>query len=67
MLKFIWSVSTNPVFDGDKCKCVYTVYRNRFTDQPDHSGNREYRGGVFETEAEAQAYADRLNAEEQSK
>ena len=55
-----WRVSHNYVPGvGD----FWEVYRLKSMCAVDHSGNREYRGGPFNTEADAKAYADKLNAE----
>ena len=59
-MKGEWKVSQNYIG-----KIVWQVYRSRNVGALDHAGNREYADGVFSTEAEAQAYADYLNAEEQ--
>ena len=53
-----WRVSSNG-WGEDK---TYHVYRRIDVNATDHSGNRENRGGVFDSKAEAQAYADKLNA-----
>ena len=53
-----WRVSSNG-WGEDK---TYQVYRRIDVNATDHSGNRENRGGVFDSKAEAQAYADKLNA-----
>lgn len=45
-------------------KPIYQVYRLRDKSKIDHSGNREYQGGLFYDEAAAQEFADKLNAEE---
>ena len=61
-----WRVSSNG-WGEDK---TYQVYRRIDVNATDHSfmirllGNRENRGGVFDSKAEAQAYADKLNAGE---
>lgn len=54
-----WRVATNYAC-GEK---HYQVYRFRHPGETDHTGNREWRGGL-ETEEEAQALADELNAAE---
>lgn len=56
----IWKTTTNFIA-GRK---YYGVYRIRDIDQPDHSGNRESRGGWYETKDEAEDLARRLNTEE---
>ena len=56
-----WQVSSNHVVGVG---IFYQVYRLRSVCAVDHAGNREYRGGLFDTEAEAQLYADQLNREE---
>lgn len=52
-----WRVATNHVC-GEK---HYQVYRFRHPGETDHTGNRECRGGIYKTKAEAQAFADELN------
>ena len=52
-----WRVATNHVC-GEK---HFQVYRFRRPGQTDHAGNREWRGGIFATEEEAQKFADVLN------
>ena len=53
-----WRVSHNYVPGvGD----FWQVYRLKSMCAVDHAGNREYRGGPFDTEAKAQRYADELN------
>ncbi|MCM1168051.1 MAG: hypothetical protein NC401_18870 [Ruminococcus sp.] len=60
MSKSKWQVSSQ--FIGEKK--IFTVYRLRDTSEVDHSGNREYEGGCYDSEAEAQSVADKLNKEE---
>lgn len=55
-----WRVSSNPIAG----KIFYGVYRIRDINEVDHSGNRETRGGWYETRAEAEKLAATLNAEE---
>lgn len=55
-----WSVDTIYWWG---CKKNYGVYRLINPDEPDHAGNRVVWGGL-ETEEEAQALADELNAAE---
>lgn len=55
-----WKVTANPIAG----KMFYGVYRIRDIEAPDHSGNRETRGGWYETQEEAEALARRLNTEE---
>ena len=43
---------------------VYQVYRIKDMKKVDHSGNREYKGGLMEDEFKAMALANKLNAEE---
>ena len=43
---------------------IWQVYRLRDIDAVDHSGNREFAEGIFETREEAAELAERLNAEE---
>lgn len=54
-----WRVSANPVAG----KMFYGVYRIRDIDEIDHSGNRETRGGLYETRQEAEKLAATLNEE----
>lgn len=44
-------------------KKVYQVYRIKDMRVVDHSGNREYAGGLLHDEREAMAHAEKLNAE----
>ena len=39
----------------------WQVYRLKSVCAPDHGGNREFKGGLFDSEADAQKYADLLN------
>lgn len=55
-----WMVSANPIAG----RMFYGVYRLRDVNKVDHSGNRETRGGWYETKAEAEKLAATLNAEE---
>ena len=48
-------------------KKVYQVYRIKDMRAVDHSGNREYAGGLLHDEREAAALADKLNAEAKEK
>ena len=43
---------------------IYRVYRNIDTSEPDHSGNREYREGLFHTIEEAEEAAEYWNSKE---
>ena len=47
-------------------KKVYQVYRIKDMRVVDHSGNREYAGGLLHDEHEAMALAEKLNKEEAS-
>lgn len=58
-MKSEWRVLKNPVGD----KYLYQVYRIRNPKEPMHSGNIE-TNGMFETEREAEAWAEVLNDEE---
>ena len=55
-----WRVSSN-LIAGRK---LYGVYRIRDINEPDHSGNRESRGELYEAREEAEVLAERLNEEE---
>lgn len=55
-----WSVISQ-IIDGEK---IFRVYRLLNVNGIDHSGNREYRGGLFSDETAAQEFADELNREE---
>lgn len=52
-----WKVLSNPI-GGEY---VYQVYRIRNPKEPMHSGNIQTRGPVFDSQEEAQAYADAIN------
>lgn len=56
-----WQVSVNPIGIG---QYVYQVYRRLNKCAVDHSGDREYRAEIFDSEKDAQALADKLNKEE---
>ncbi len=55
-----WMISTNQI----GAKKFYQVYRIRDVNEVDHSGNRETRGGLYESRRDAEALARRLNTEE---
>lgn len=59
-MKSEWKISSQ-YLGGRK---VYQVYRIKDMRIVDHSGNREYAGGLTDDEAEAMALAERLNKEE---
>ena len=44
-------------------KKYYQVYRIKDMKKVDHSGNREYKGGLMENEYTAMALAKKLNVE----
>ena len=54
-----WRVSSNPVAG----KMFYQVYRIRDVERIDHSGNRETRGGLYESRQDAEKLAALLNSE----
>lgn len=58
-MKSEWRVQVNYCC-GD---IYYQVYRIRDVTKTDHSGNREHKGGLFDSESEAQKFADKLNEE----
>ena len=58
-----WKVSSNPIGG----KTFYQVYRIRDIDAVNHSGNRETRGGLYESRLDAERLADTLNAEERGR
>lgn len=60
-MKGKWKVSSNYLGGG----VVYQVYRTIREGEVDHSGNREYFPGLYDTKAMAQEMADRLNAAEE--
>jgi len=60
-MKSKWKVTSNPIGD----KLMYAVYRIRDTSKPVHSGNMELATGYMGDRAEAEAIADKLNAEEE--
>ena len=47
-------------------KKVYQVYRIKDMRKVDHSGNREYAGGLLHDECEAMKLAAKMNEEEAS-
>lgn len=58
-MKSEWKISS--MYLGGKK--VYQVYRIKDMHVVDHSGNREYAGGLRHDEREAMARAEKLNAE----
>lgn len=60
-MKSEWRTTSN-YFGG---KLWYGVYRLKDVDALDHSGNREHKGGYFQTRKEAEALAEYLNNEEE--
>ena len=55
-----WKISTNIVAGRE----LYQVYRIINVNEPDHSGNRETKGGLYDRLHDAEALARRLNTEE---
>lgn len=55
-----WRISTNIVAGKE----FYQVYRLLDVNEIDHSGNRETRGGLYDSIRDAKALARRLNTEE---
>lgn len=45
---------------------VFQVYRLRDINKVNHSGNREYRGGIMHSEEEAMALVSEINRNEVS-
>ena len=60
IMKSKWKVTYNPMMESKP----YAVVRLRNTSECEHSGNREYGSEYMATREEAQAIADKLNAEE---
>ena len=56
-----WRVSPTSVI-GERT--LYQVYRLRDKDEADHSGNRETRGGYYDSLRDAERLARTLNEEE---
>ena len=56
-MKSEWRV-TSQYRDG---KQIFQVYRLRDVNAVDHSGNREYSGGIFDNDDDAEKLADELN------
>ena len=52
-----WKVLSNPV-GGEY---IYQVYRIRNPKEPMHAGNIQTKGPVFDSEEEAERYAEELN------
>lgn len=44
---------------------IYRVFRNIDIEEPDHSGNREYREGIFHSYEEAEEAAEYWNNKEE--
>lgn len=42
-------------------KEIYQVYRLKDINEVDHSGNRRYASGVFNSQEDAQTFAESLN------
>lgn len=57
-MKGKWKTSSNSV-GGER---FYQVVRVIDTDQVEHSGNREYYGGLLESRVDAEAIAEKLNS-----
>lgn len=55
-----WRVAEIPVAE----KPLYTAYKLRDESRPDEPGNRVYKGGLWQTEKEAQDLADNYNKSE---
>ena len=55
-----WKVSSNRIAE----KTFYQVYRLSDVNEVDHSGNRETRGGLYESRIDAERLAAVLNEEE---
>ena len=62
-MKNEWKVSTNNIGDLK----LYRVYRLKNSNEPDHSGNREYYGAYYRTMADADKLAERANSEDLNK
>lgn len=58
-----WRISTNPIAG----KKFYQVYRIIDVTEVEHSGNRETRGGLYESRIDAEKLAATLNEEEAQK
>ncbi len=52
-----WKISSN-IVAGKK---FFQVYRLRDVNETDHSGNRETRGGLYESRLDAEKLAEVLN------
>lgn len=61
-MKSEWRISS--MYLGSKK--VYQVYRIKDMRKVDHSGNREYAGGLLHDEREAMKLAAKMNEEEAS-
>ena len=60
-MKSGWKVSTNYVSDMK----FYQVYRVKDIEKTDEGGNREYVDKIFNSKAEAQEEAERLNRKDE--
>ena len=54
-----WRVAKNPI-DPAASEYIYTVYRLRDPEKPDHSGNRE-EAGVYDSKEKAENVVNWLN------
>lgn len=58
-IKKTWKIAPVPVAGGT----LWSAYKLRNADRPDEDGNREMRGGFWQTAKEAQNLADLWNEE----
>lgn len=63
-MKSEWRVTSNPIPSAEGRKTMWGVFRIRNVDEVDHSGNREYKDGWFDTKEEAETLAKSLNEQE---
>lgn len=61
-MKSAWKVTSNYIG-----RTIYQVFRTIDVKGIDHSGNREYAQGSFDSKEEAQYLADELNKSEENK
>ena len=59
-VKQTWKVTTVPVAGAT----LYTAYKLKDETRPDEAGNRIHKGGLWQTEKEAQDLADNYNKSE---
>jgi hypothetical protein len=57
-----WAVTSNVIIG----ETIYAVYRRKYLNEPDHSGNREYATKYINNRRVCQAVADKLNNDQEN-